>query len=94
MTYSELKRLIQGLSDDELAKSGDMVYQVWSDGEVTRQKCGDILWQRTLYRMCPELATYVPKELFPHELNGYGYIFTTEEGTKLVRTAIMEIIGL
>jgi hypothetical protein len=36
-------------SNDELAKKEGHVTQVWSDAEVTSQKSGDLLGQRTLH---------------------------------------------
>lgn len=78
-------------SKPELAQGpGQMVYQVWNDGEVTLQKCGDLLWQRTLHCDARGKASVaVAPEWFPSQYNGYGYIFTDREGAYAVREAIL-----
>jgi hypothetical protein len=35
---------------EEITKSG-MVYEVWEDGEITLQKCGDLYGQRSLHQV-------------------------------------------
>lgn len=37
----------------ELEKEPGHVYQIWEDGEITLQKSGPLLWNRTLHMLCP-----------------------------------------
>ena len=58
-----------------------MVYQIWEDGEVTLQKCGDLLWQRTLHMVkspIPGAASLGLK--FPHKFSGgHSFAWLTNE---------------
>jgi len=86
----ELKDIIAANSKPELAKLPGMVYQVWEDGEITLQKCGELLWQRTLHMMnAGDSARAVDPKLFTHQQGKHGYIFTDEEGARTVRHAIL-----
>lgn len=49
-----LQELINFHSHPEMAYQTGMVYQVWEDGEITLQKSGDLLWERSLH--CIDLA--------------------------------------
>jgi len=95
MTLLEIQELIKLHSNDQLSQEPGMVYQVWEDGEVTLQKSGDILWQRSLHCIKPGMSESINPNNFPHQTErGNGYIFTTEEGTKIIRAAIAELYGL
>lgn len=81
--------LIAQYSMDHLADGPDnMVHQVWEDGEITLQKCGDLLWCRSLHSMKTKLDSAISIERFPHHRWGHGYIFSTKEGCEAVREAI------
>ena len=87
----KLKELIAKHNKPELAKQAGHVTQVWDDGEVTSQKAGDLLWQRTLH--CFEegcgIKLYL-KDLFPEQTNGNGYVFTDSVGAYEIRLFILE----
>lgn len=77
-TYSEVLAAVVALNRPE-AKNAAMVYQVFEDGEITLQKGGDLLWQRTLH--C--VATGKPHGVILHVASmpnqmcsaPHGYIF-------------------
>jgi hypothetical protein len=91
-----LKKLLTEHSKPDLAKKEGMVYQVWEDGEVSLQKSGQILWQRTLFTIERGFERRFSGELFPHHLTAvnradrHGYIFTDETGAMAVRNFIKE----
>lgn len=73
-----------------LAEEDDMVYQVWEDGEITLQKSGSLLWQRTLHTTAMGMPSKaIPVEMFPCQRNGHGYIFTDHVGAQSLRAAII-----
>lgn len=81
----------------ELAKREGLVYQVWHDGEITLQKCGPLLWCRSLHSIEPPLlAGHIDPALFPERYSvpgsdlRPGYIFTDAEGAKAVRQAMVD----
>lgn len=79
-------------SKPDLAKLPGMVRQVWEDGEITCQKSGELLWQRTLHCLEPgDAAKAVPLEWFPEygREGKHAYIFTDEAGSEAVRAAIL-----
>lgn len=47
--YEDFVELTRNLHQPELAKRRGHVYQIWEDGEITWQKSGDLLWERTLH---------------------------------------------
>jgi hypothetical protein len=94
MTYktAQLVAVLQGAHNPALAKQPGMVYQVWEDGEITLQKSGTLLWQRTLHSIVPGLHVKVPPTLMPeqsgkaHEMHGYAFV--TEDDAKIIRDMI------
>jgi hypothetical protein len=67
------------------------VIQVWEDGEITMQKCGELLWQRRLIPLEYAPKHYVAGLKFPVEYNGHSYAFVaSQEEAKQVR-ALLEI---
>jgi hypothetical protein len=52
-SMSDLEAVLAVEGNPDLAKQHGMVTQVWSDGEVTCQKSGDLLWQRSLHQVTP-----------------------------------------
>lgn len=85
-----IKDLINSVHKPELSEVHGMVYQVWEDGEVTLQKCGDLLWQRTLITtMFGDPGKAINANLFPCEHDGHGYAFTDREGAIAVHEAIL-----
>lgn len=72
-------------------KESEMVWQVWSDGEITLQKCGDLLWQRSLHSVVPAIPGADPKWLkFPHPYRGGNSLawVASEEEARTVRDLI------
>ena len=87
---TKIAQAIAAHSQPELARKPGMVYQVWEDGEVTCQKSGELLWLRSLHCFDagrPDKA--VSPDMFPHQLNNHGYIYTDREGAYAVRAAIL-----
>jgi hypothetical protein len=88
----DIMDLIAKHSKPHLAAEPGMVKQVWEDGEVTLQKSGDLLWQRSLHMIEAGFSTKLDIDLFPHKTsNGHGYIFTDDEGAAAIRAAIRDI---
>ena len=91
LTQPEFSALVAAHHKPDLAK-GSMVYQVWEDGELTLQKGGDLLWQRTLHvdRM-GSARKALPVEWFPckNSSGSHGYIFTDRAGADIVHDAIV-----
>ena len=76
-------------STPELAKLDAHVYQVWSDGEVTLQKAGPLLWQRTLHSVNEPLSPNTEtKIIWPEHMREHGFIYTDEAGVEAVRDAL------
>jgi len=90
-TREQVRKVIAKVSNPDLAKSPDMVYQVWEDGEITLQKCGELLWQRTLHMMEAGFRDRkVPLEWMTS--NGdHAYIFCTHEDAMTVRDMIRDM---
>ena len=67
------------------SKSHTHVVQVWQDGEITFQKCGDLLWQRTLHQIVPPLRHYVAGLKLPREHcgNSYAFVGSQEEAQRI-----------
>jgi hypothetical protein len=87
-----LEELIALHNKPHLADADAMVYQVWDDGEITLQKSGSLLWQRSLH----SISQGNPKKrqdryLFPEIFNDYGYLFTDKEGAEAINKFIMDL---
>jgi hypothetical protein len=101
MNIEGIKALIALHHKPDLAKQDGMVYQVWEDGEVTLQKAGPLLWQRSLHMIEPPIyGAKVSGELFPMHLcnpgqkERHGYIFTDEAGCEAIRKALADMFGV
>ena len=86
-----LKELILKHSHPELAKVEGHVYQVWEDGEITLQKSGSLLHQRTLIMIHPGTSIYLPSEYFPNNDSRHGNIYTDEVGAHTIRLEILKL---
>jgi hypothetical protein len=90
----ELRAVLEAQHKPELAKCEGMVWQVWDDGEVTLQKSGELLWQRTLHQQSPGFLDQTPIELWPDTryMNAgqklCGFVFTDAPGTRVVLEAL------
>jgi hypothetical protein len=79
------QELIEAHNKPELAKVDcEMVWQVWGDGEVTLQKCGSLLWMRTLHLIYPALSAE-PIATLPETYKEHTFMFTDEAGCKAIR---------
>ena len=84
---NEIQKYIQEISldaklvgsDDFYKEHGGMVYTVFSDGEVSLQKAGSLLWQRSLHLIIPGHPTAkLPADWFPNTINGHPFVFCSE----------------
>jgi hypothetical protein len=85
MIFEELAKLH---SDEAIHKPG-MVYEVWSDGEITLTKSGDLYGQRNLHciepGLVPEWIAKADADSYPKKAgNGFGYLAveTSEDAYK------------
>ena len=69
---------------DEYKKPG-MVYQVWQDGEITLQKCGDLFGQRNLHCIDPAVRNAPAGLVFPHKSgdNSYAFVANREDAEEI-----------
>lgn len=94
MTKEEIEALAQSVDNPELAKQHGMVTQVWEDGELTSQKSGDLLWQRTLHMFERGVQGAATLSLtFPHRSGGHSFAWVTTRDGYRVRKAIKEMLG-
>lgn len=94
MTIIELKAFIASKHKPELALLPGMVKQVWEDGEITCQKSGDLLWQRTLHSFQPGIrieGLQWPVDLCPvKDSETHSYAFIADEDEVPIREAFKE----
>jgi len=79
MTKEEILAELLKYHDPALAERPGMVTQIWENGEVTCQKCGPLLWQRTLHmfssgRAHHELSDFL-RENLPGKHGKHAYVF-------------------
>ena len=87
------------LHDPTLAAQPGHVYQVWGDGEVTMQKSGPLLWQRTLHQMEPPIdgapvhsrTCKLPVAEGEEGPWHRSFAFVTREGAYRVRRSIAQL---
>lgn len=89
MNEATLKQLIIDNHNPALAKES-MVYQVWENGEITAQKGGSLLWQRTLHLHEFALNISISVAWMPERFQSHGYAFTTKEGALAIRQGIKD----
>lgn len=85
------ERLAQELDNPAYAqdRSRTHVIQVWEDGEITFQKNGDLLWQRSLHQIASPLKHYVAGLKLPHEWDGHSFAFVgSQEEAMKIREAL------
>ncbi len=90
---TDLATLITSHNHPELAEiDGDMVYQVWEDGEITLTKAGRLLGQRGLHMIeGGRVDKAVDPNLFPNVTKqNHGFIYTDDKGSQAVRQAILQ----
>lgn len=80
--------------NEQLSKEHGMVHQVWQDGEITCQKSGDLLWQRSLHCFAPPVLRATELGLmFPHRHGGNSYAWVTSEDAHTIRSMIVQLLG-
>lgn len=89
--------MIKAASNDAL-KSESMVSQLWSDGEITMTKGGELLGKRTLHCMgngILDLNSVNERSIadaMPHNSdNGYSYIYCQSGDARAIRDLILEL---
>jgi hypothetical protein len=88
----KIQELVTKHSHPELAdREGGMVSQDWADGEVTSQKCGSLLGQRSLHQIEPGVEGLdIPGIVWPNKnFRDIGFIYTDDAGTKALREAMV-----
>lgn len=91
---AKLQEMLDAASNDALAKEEGHVYQVWNDGEVTSQKAGELLWQRSLHSMESGLeGVNITGLVWPHsqQYKNASYIFCTREDALKIRIAMLNL---
>jgi hypothetical protein len=91
----ELDALVRASHNPALAGEDGHVYQIWNDGELTSQKAGRLLWQRTLHTLCYPLA---PKVSFPmptvySHKDGTSYAFVEHDAALQIRSLMARLSG-
>ena len=88
-----LQNAINNASNDSLSELTGMVYQIWDDGEITLQKSGDLLWQRSLHGVNPAIGVVDDIE-WPHIHGKHSYAFVSRDDAESIREMIREEILL
>lgn len=81
--YEDFVELTRNLHQPELAKRPGHVYQIWEDGEITSQKGGDLLWERTLH----SLVSGIFGLSLPMPVQFHSHSFAFVSATSAVRIA-------
>ena len=89
MKKEEIEEYVKKVDDPDLATQPGMVHQVWEDGEITCQKCGDLLWQRLLHSF--KCGHPVNRIKMPHNYNKYSYAFVTSEESEKISEMIFNM---
>ena len=84
------EELASKLHNPEHAQKAGSVWQVWEDGEVTLQKCGDLLWQRTLHTIQWAPRYYVAGLKLPATHGEHSYAFVAEEAEAMASRDLIE----
>lgn len=91
MTKEILLNLIATLHRPDAERQSGMVYQVWEDGEVTLQKSGELLWQRTLHFMEGALDGRLLNNDMPIQHSHHSYMnVASKEDAETIRNAMRE----
>lgn len=74
-----LKKRLLTLHKPKEEKKVGHVWQVWEDGEITLQKCGELLWQRNLHMISCGSVRGIPPYVMPSQMGIHGYISVANE---------------
>jgi len=89
----KLQEMINKASNPELSEQIGMVSMIWDDGEITMQKSGDLLWQRTLH--CRKPAIKVIEDIeWPDHHGKHGFAFVSRENAEEIREEIKRLVIL
>ena len=88
---ASILELVELAHNPELAEvECGSVYQIWGDGEITVQKCGSLLWGRTLHRTIGGIEGLKLK--MPCEYGVHTYAFVTELDYKEIGRQIVNFL--
>ena len=91
MNIVQLRAFIESKHRPELAEQPGMVYQVWEDGELTLQKSGELLWQRTLHQISGPVITGWQAVSMPCQYGPHGFVtVASKEDAEQVRQAMQQ----
>jgi hypothetical protein len=100
MTIDELCDMINkchnpSLVDPNEAPNSNIIYHIYSDGEITRQKGGDVYLRRNEFPVETSLCVNFNVEVFPlkkhvNKHDTYGYAIVTQEDAKMIRNAMIQ----
>lgn len=85
-------------ADPDKYGHGEHITMIWDDGEITSQKAGSLLWQRTLHQFERPVTRKngFPMVWLPEAhtddtdgWDGHRYAFVTAEGAYLIRRIIL-----
>ena len=83
-----LRKELLEAHNPKLAELPGMVNQLWDDGEITCQKCGELIWQRNLHQFDSPIPAYRPNgdswAGFPI-FNKHSYIFASSADCVRIR---------
>jgi len=84
MNDQEVIDAVNALNDPNgaMGNDGGMVYQVFEDGEITLQKGGSLMWQRTLHCVVPGVQSKaLPADALCHKMRSapHSYIFAASK---------------
>lgn len=94
MRLSELVAFIASKHKPELSHKPGMVWQIWEDGELTLQKSGELLWQRSLHCIKGGLINSSHlKGKMPVNEKEHGYAFIESEAVgEEIRAKMVEFV--
>ncbi len=94
MNIEEIESLAKSLNDESLSKKPGMVAMVWQDGEVTLQKSGELLWQRSLHMSeCAIFEAAALKMTFPNIHGSNSFAWVSTENAIRIRDEIRILLG-
>ena len=63
------------------------VHQIWQDGEITMQKCGELLWHRSLHRVVGGIDGLKLKMPCEHGVHAYAFV-TSDDAYEIGRQIV------
>ena len=81
------------LDKPELRKAHGMVYEIWEDGEITLQKCGELYGMRNLHCIVPGFSTVnIP---LPYKLHhNHSNMALEQNDIPRARAIMAELFGI